>query len=205
MIKNKKLEQINKIIEAMIESSDKKQKEYQKEVDTAQTNFENLENKLSNVSLNDPEEYLKISEEHHRAKTLLELYIKKQKIHDESPLISEEEYKKMVSDIRESLEDTEEKAMLELKPLLMKIKEISDQLNDDLNLGSELLPIVQRKLFKEPKVKLLPNGNKLATMDLSYKQSHIGHTIRDTFNKKWIELLLEIEPPKNHQEYWGSK
>lgn len=167
---------LNEIEELLIGKREENQRNIQeftdkKEVATQAIQRANKELVAAEVDVN-LEVYKKSKDDLWSAKHAIELYDKQIENLTNIPLISKEEYNKLVDEIFQATNATydeqDERALL----LVAELKEIADESNQTWNKADKLLNILQRQVYREPEGRnVASDGSITFSMDKKYTRN----------------------------------
>lgn len=189
---SKKLAEIEKQLNEILESGTQRIKEAEEKAKQAEENEKQHAGKLLKArrELNESA-YVKESEELRAAKDIAKMY--SERAHDirKEPLVTEDEYKKLKTEIIAEYERESQAAKKESSQLLNQVRAIGEKLGSNIDLANELLRRLQRDIYREDTIKENPDGTRTAISDDHIRDEDVNGTLQRFRTPSWFSSLLE--------------
>lgn len=160
----KSVNSAKKVITDLVKESTKAKAESQEMIKKTDEKISLINSMLETAAKEfDPAAYKKAKHELEDAKLEKEMYLSRYNAFSEKPLISEEEYNKITSDIIAEYDAKQAEAKEKIFTLTEQIGMIAQELQNALNEANETLHTLQEDIFKNSDMKKLKNGSFLNT------------------------------------------
>ena len=176
---NKRISEIEKQLNKILNSAQQSITEAQKKIDQASINEQQTaERVLEALEQEDPQAYAQAVADNRAAVAIAEMYSKNIELKNTAPLISEEEYNKLKSEVFSEINKETVATLEKAVKYLNLVEEARDQLASEMNKADEVLKILQRKVLRVGNTKTV-NGACIVVPDDSCGRSEVLESLNN--------------------------